>query len=151
MALFAERCLEQVREILVAYVGAGNHAEFVAAQPHGCDRPRCASSLEFLRQTLKQRVTGAVAVRVVVVLEAVEVGQPQHEALRRRDTLLDVLDQRPAVGQARQSIGPRITVVLLKRRARRRLPTPAIGAQEPKAQAHAEQARRDENDRHGAS
>lgn len=151
MALLAERRLKEVLEILVACVGGGDDAELVATQPDCRDRAASTGPREFLGKTAKQRVPGAVAVRIVVALETVEICEPQNEALRRLEMLLDGLDQRTAVAQAGQIIGPCIAVVLLKRRARRRLPAPPVCAQQPQAQAQAEQASGNENDRHGAS
>ena len=77
--------------------------EFVAAEP-GDQRPdRAAQSV---REHDDEQVAGVVAEEVVHRLEPVEVDEQRRDRARvdRREPAVEVLDQRPAVGQAGQLV-----------------------------------------------
>ena len=90
----------------------GEHAELVAAHPVGVADP-----VDGVRQALaeagQQRVARWMAERVVVLLEAVEIEEREHDAAlaagvhQRR---VEVVDQRAAVGEPRQRVGAGLLV-----------------------------------------
>ena len=96
-----------------------DQAEFVAAQARDLDRipERRRQAAADLHQ---QRVTGQMAVDVVDRLEAVEVDEPEGEALagRRRgiDHGLEIREEAAPVGQTRERVDVRDPLVLAAQR-----------------------------------
>ena len=85
----------------------GQDAELVTAHPVGV-----ADSVHGGRQALaeagEKRVAGRMAERVVVLLEAVEVEEREHDAALAagvRQLGIEIVDQRAAVGKPRQRVG----------------------------------------------